>query len=97
MLQELTTEFDSRKSFYGKAQVRYPVLDSGFPDLSNNSIELLSYGTHVVTIDTASRTVKLFPAWNASQTTLRHVKEFLKQYGFTAISKAQIANDYATN
>jgi hypothetical protein len=36
----------------------------------------------------------LYPSWNYSQTTMRHVKEFLRQHGFTADSKAQIERDY---
>lgn len=88
MLFELTPEFDSRKSFYKKAYVR-------FPDVSKTSRELLSYGTHVMTVNPEARTVELLPRWDESATTLRHVKELLKQNGFTATSKAQIAKDYA--
>lgn len=95
MLFELTPEFDSRQSFYKKAYVRFPVLGNGFPDTSNASRELLSYGTHVLTVDPEVRTVELLPRWDESATTLRHVKEMLKQNGFTAETKAQIARDYA--
>lgn len=87
MLLELTPEFDSRKSFYGKAKTRHP--------LHTTITELISYDTHVATIDTASRTVTLLPLWDSSATTLRHVKEFLKQHGFTAETKTQITRDYA--
>lgn len=95
MLFELTPEFDSRKSFHQKAYVRFPVLSNGYPDPVKTSRELLSYGTHVMTIDPEARTVELRPRWDESATTLRHVKELLKQNGFTAESKAQIARDYA--
>lgn len=95
MLFELTPEFDSRQSFYKKAYVRFPVLSNGYPDPAKTSRELLSYGTHVMTVDPEERTVDLLPRWDESQTTLRHVKELLKQNGFTAESKAQIARDYS--
>lgn len=93
MLYELTPEFDNRKSFYKKAYVRYPRIGAGEP--KNSRVELLSYGTHVMTVDPEARTVELLPRWDESATTLRHVKELLKQTGFTATSKAQIAKDYA--
>lgn len=85
MIHDLTPEFDSRKSFGGKAQIEYLV-----------ELRLLySYGTRVATINPETRKVALWPRWDDSQTTLRHVKEFLKQHGFTAETKTQIANDYA--
>lgn len=93
MLFELTPEFDTRQSFYNKAYVRFPRTGIGEP--KNSRAELLSYGTHVMTIDPEARTVELLPRWDESATTLRHVKELLKQNGFTATSKAQIAKDYA--
>ena len=76
---ELTPKFDSRESFYRKAMVKY----------TGPWQELHSYGTHVMSIEPEQRTVVLLPRWNESATTLRHVKEFLKQHGFTAESKAQ--------
>lgn len=82
---ELTPEFDSRQSFYRKALVNYV----------GDVKELHSYGSHVASIDSKTRTVTLHPLWDHSATTLRHVKEFLKQGGLTAVSKAQIAKDYA--
>ena len=83
---ELTPEFDSRKSFYGKAHTEH--LDGGI-------VALHSYGAKVATLNTDTREVALWPRWDDSATTLRHVKEFLKQYGFTAETKAQITRDYA--
>lgn len=78
--------YDSRKSFYNKAVVE--------DDSMNHGGKLLySYGTWVVAI--CGDHVRLFSAWDHSATTLRHVKEFLKQNGFKAETKAQIEKDYA--
>jgi len=81
----LNTQFDSRRSFGGKAQV----------DVQGDKETLYSYDTPVVTIEKG--TVTLLPKWDFSATTLRHVKEFLKQHGFKADSRNQIAADYAQN
>lgn len=83
----LQPRYDARQSFYGKALV--------FIDEQTGSKMLHSYGTHVATI-TGSDAVVLKDAHPQalSQTTLRHIKEFLKQNGFNAESKAQIVEDY---
>lgn len=81
----LEPRYDSRQSFYGKAYYTEPARDG--------SITLYSYETPVVRI-CADGEVELLPAWDYSQTTLRHVKEFLKQQGYSAGSKAEIARMY---
>lgn len=83
-MYELTPQFDSRQSFYGKATV------TG----TNTGLVLRSYGTIVATIDDETNEVTLLPRWDETQTTLRHVKEFLKQNGFKAETKAQMKADY---
>lgn len=55
---------------------------------------LYSNGTERCYID-AENQVHLLPLWNYSAITLRLVKEFLKQEGFKADTKAQIEKDYA--
>jgi len=77
----LQPQHDSRASFYNKAE---------FDD-----DKLYSYGTLVAEIVDGKPV--LYPDWDYSQTTIRHVREFLRQHGFTADSKAQIAKDYLTN
>ena len=67
MMGELTVRYDARNSFYGKAMVDY----------SRGAKTLFSYGTKVVTIK--NNVVTLGTSYDYSQTTLRHVKEFLKQ------------------
>ena len=79
-MYELEARYDSRKSFYGKAMVQDGVL--------------YSYGTPVVERLGGSEGVRLLPAWDTSATTLRHVKEYLRQIGLKAETKAQIARDY---
>ena len=82
---ELAPIYDARKSFYGTASVF---------DLGNGISELHSYGIPVARIYKATDSVELLDAWSQSATTLRHVKEFLRQHNFTAESKAQIGRDY---
>ena len=79
----LSPQYDSRKSFYNKAHV---VTDDDGTEI------LYSYDTPVVEIRNGE--VILKPEWSFSATTLRHVKEFLRQRGFEAGSKAQIARMY---
>lgn len=77
----LEPQHDSRKSFYNKAFV------------DENDV-LYSYGTKVMEIKNG-RPILTVGEDLLSQTTLRHIKEFLKQKGFTAISKQQIIRDYS--
>lgn len=77
---ELNTVYDSRKSFYGKAKV----------EETETAKHLISYSTKVASIEGDKATVN----GTYSPTTLRHIKEFLKQNGFNADSKAQIEELY---
>jgi len=77
----LQAQYDSRASFYGKARVEW----------NNGDLELISYSTRVAIIYADGR-VRVFGTY--SQTTLRHIKEFLKQNGFRADSSKQIMKDY---
>lgn len=76
----LIPRYDGRKSFYGKAMV----IERG------DEIILVSYDTEVAYIKDSQPYVR--DAY--SHTTLRHIKEFLKQHGFKAESKYQILRDY---
>ena len=93
---ELSTRFDSRKSFYGKATVEFV---GGWGQFA----ELHSYGVHVATAGEwenpntgeVLRVVVLHADWDYSPTTLRHVKEFIGQFGGDhampcRLSKAQL-------
>ena len=67
-IYELSARFDSRKSFYGKAHVI---------ELDNGVKQLQSYDTIVGEIKNG----KYFQLWDGkSQTTTRHIKEFIKQF-----------------
>lgn len=82
MVSELTPRFDTRASFYGKARVEI---------LPDNTKRLYSYDTHIASI-TPDDEVVIYGTYSA--TTLRHIKEFLRQNGFRAENKAQIERDY---
>ena len=79
-MEELKPIYDGKKSFYNKAQIK----------TEDNKTILLSYNTEVCFIKNNKVNIKGF----YSNTTLRHIKEFLKQNGFKADSKKQIENDY---
>jgi hypothetical protein len=67
-IYELSARYDSRKSFYGKAHVI---------ELDNGTLQLQSYNTIVGEIKNG----KYFQLWDGkSQTTTRHIKEFIKQF-----------------
>ena len=65
---ELTTRFDARKSFGGKALVKLETVDG----VEHKT--LISYGHEVVR--KRGDNVSLTNKWDFSSTTLRHVKEF---------------------
>ena len=71
---------ESKKSFYNKAIVRE----------ENGKKTLRSYQTDVAYIENGKATVN----GTYSQTTLRHIKEFLKQNGYKAETSKQIMEDY---
>ena len=77
----LEANYDARASFYGKARVE--VKEDG-------SKVLTSYTTEVAEIK--GDVAKVYGLHSA--TTLRHIKEFLKQNGFEAENKKQIWKDY---
>lgn len=46
-----------------------------------STVRLMSYDTLVCEVDTASRTVLLSPAARCSRTTIKHLSEFLGEFG----------------
>lgn len=80
-MEILEAIYDSRKNFYGKARILFKGKDK----------YLYSYGTKVAYIKNGEAVV----LGDYSQTTLRHIKEFLKQNGFKAENKKQILKDYS--
>lgn len=93
---ELKARYDSANSFYKKAYVLWE---------GSQTVSLFSYGSKICTIETdetgciAEVTVyniidDLGDNLTYSSTSLRHLKEFLKQQGIEATSKEQIMKDY---
>lgn len=80
MERKLECIYDTRKSFYGKAIVRE----------TEEGSQLYSYGTKVAEIKES----KVIVYDTYSQTTLRHIREYLLQNDFEATTKKQIVNDY---
>lgn len=81
-IMELCPYYDSAKSFYGKAKVVE----------IENDVFLVSYDTIVAFYNRGAKIAQVFDTYSA--TTLRHIKEFLKQSGFKAETKKQIEKDY---
>lgn len=89
---ELVPQFDARQSFYRKAFVK----------INGSVMTLYSYETKVAEIKEGlfqtpsgimdTKRAEVF--MTHSPTTLRHIKEFLKQNDFKAENKSQIETDY---
>jgi hypothetical protein len=78
--EELKVVYDRAKSFYNKAML----IKEG------DVLKLQSYQTIVAQIE--NNKPKVFGSY--SLTTMRHIKEFLKQNGFKATDTKQILKDY---
>ena len=91
---ELSPKYDRAKSFYGKAVVVEEY----------NSVSLISYNSCICQISKVGCDdvrVKIYNVTDYygnsltfSNTSLRHLKEFLLQNGLRAESKSQICKDY---
>lgn len=79
-LYELQPVHATQKSFYRKAMVQE----------NEGTLVLTSYETVVAKIENGIATVFSLD----SNTTVRHIKEFLLQNGFKAEKKSQIEKDY---
>lgn len=82
VMMELCPYYDSAKSFYGKAKV-FEI---------ENDVFLVSYDTVVAFYNRGTKIAQVVGTF--SPTTLRHIKEFLRQSGFKAETKKQIERDY---
>lgn len=80
--------YDRRKSFYGKAKV--------YSD-DKGHLFLMSYSTIVAEITDGIATEDGLPTVKVngyySQTTARHINEFLCRYGFKTMSKKEMENN----
>lgn len=77
---ELEPIYSNVKSFYGKARVLK----------ENGVIKLLSYDTVIAEIKDNKVHINGF----YSQTSTKHLKEFLKQYGFKTGTRQQLEKMY---
>ena len=80
-IYDLMPMYTSQKSFYGKAKVI---------EMESGEIILQSYDTFVASIKEGKVIINGF----YSNTTLRHIKEFLKQNGFEVGSKKELEKMY---
>ncbi|NMM98138.1 hypothetical protein [Bifidobacterium olomucense] len=84
----LDAAHSNQKSFGGKAVVEVWRKGAGL------DYELFSYGTHVATVSDdimgGYYHLTLLPAWDYSNTTVKHVREFIQQFGWKHMTKAQI-------
>ena len=80
----MNTQLDKRKSFYGKAKLIYTDDD--------NTIELMSYSTIVAKYDRIKEKITVNEFY--SNTTLRHIKEFIYQMTGEVFNKQQIADRF---
>ena len=74
MLVEMKPQFESVKSYYGKANI----------EISGSKRKLVSYWTYVAEYDHDNETLTINGEY--SNTTLRHIKEFAQQLGFPKLS-----------
>lgn len=72
MIYELTARYDLRASFYGKAKIKE----------TPKYYTLISYDTEILRQDKSTGAIKFLcrDEWAFSQTTCRHINEFLKQF-----------------
>ncbi len=79
-MYELSCQYDTRQSFYGKAKIRVCEKSDKIEHL-----ELLSYGTLVANyVYYKNENKKVYEYFGKySQTTTRHQKEFFRQNGLT--------------
>ena len=80
----MNTQLDKRKSFYGKAKLIYTDDD--------NTIELMSYSTIVAKYDRIKEKITVNGFY--SNTTLRHIKEFIYQMTGEVFNKQQITDRF---
>lgn len=85
---ELEARYDVRQSFYRKAYVEI--------DNDEHIISLLSYDTLVLVYDVGEHNgyVKILDEDYLTNTTLRHVKEFLKQFNLPTGTKQELIKMY---
>ena len=79
-IYELGSQYGGRKSYYGKAQV----------EVNNGEQTLYSYGTPIMKIDNNGNMELLCDYWALTNTTLRHIREFMQQNGLGVMNKKEL-------
>lgn len=79
-MTELKPIYNTAKSFYGKAMTK----------ATATGVDLYSYGTKVASVTGGELVIYNLQ----SATTLKHIREFMKQQGFTPLSKAELIKAY---
>lgn len=82
LVSALQARYDSRASFYGKAQI----------DDHDDTITLYSYNTKVAEYDKRTGVLHVYGYFSA--TTARHIREFARQLGITLPKGSDIAGDW---
>jgi hypothetical protein len=85
---ELYPEYSRQQSFYGKALVE---------DREDGNKVLYSYMTIVAKYNPKEKTAKIYGGYaydNLTATTLRHIREFLKQNGMPTGTKKELIKMY---
>lgn len=83
MIYELSARYDRRKSFYGKALIKE----------TPTYFYLISYSTEILKLHKTSKNITFLckSEWAYSQTTNRHINEFIKQFtNEKTLSKTEI-------
>jgi hypothetical protein len=100
---ELQTVYDSRNSFYGKANVTEIIIDEAEKNGETYKCKyLISYETTVAKIVYKINEKSVFCLENLrkdvfSNTTIRHIREFMRQNGFSIeadMSKKEILDKF---
>ena len=81
-IYELSPEYVGRQSYYGKAQV----------ETNNGESTLYSYGTPIMKINSNGEIEMLCSERHLTNTTIRHIREFMQQNGFSPIPKQKLVN-----
>lgn len=85
---ELTPMFETCKSYYGKARVK----------VDGDDLQLFSYSTAVAIVTYLPDGAKLAHITGVySRTTVRHIREFLRQHGFKPGTKAELIGEFYSN
>lgn len=78
MISELIPKYENKQSYYGKAILKH----------KDSTVTLASYFTDIIKIDKTTNEFKvLCEPEDLSSTTLRHLREFLKQNELGHIAK----------